>query len=113
MNMEWIFGLFSGILSQVFSKKEEEYKQRVEKLRIFLDEFEKGCVPMIKVENDKELINRANGYIQKWKGQQTVVLNTTLLDPMERLIEELLNERHSFWYKVLEKANYKIQFKKS
>ena len=113
MNIEWIFGLFSGFLSQLFSKKEEDYKLKIEKLRSFLDKFEKGGVPMIKVENDEELIKRANGYIQKWEGQQTAVLDTTLLPPMKRLIEELTIERNSFWYKILEKAKYKIQFKKS
>lgn len=101
--MEWVLNLFSRILSNIFSKKEENYKQKVEKLRRLLVRFDKACT-IIEVENDKELINRASGYIGKWKNEPTTYLDKSLLDPIERLVKELKIEHPSRWYRIFGKS---------
>ena len=102
--MEWIIGIFSGILSSIFQKKVSDYNEKVEKLRKILDEFEKGIVAIIRVESDDELIQRGTGYINQWKGKNVHFLNPTLLAPMERLVKELELERDQLWYKALKKT---------
>ena len=103
--MEWILGIFSGI-SSIFSGKAKNYKEKIEKLRTLLDELEKGCVSIIKVENDNELIFRAQGYLKKDKNGPCPYFNYDLLNPIERLVNELEEIRKSLWYKFLKKVKY-------
>ncbi len=83
--MEWVTKIMSG----VFSSEKIKYERKIETLRDLLDQFEQGSVPMIKVENDRELLVRAEDYLARFRGKVDVRLNSTLLDPIERLVGEI------------------------
>jgi len=102
--MEWVLNIISGF----FSGKIKDYKEKVEKLRSMLDELEKRTVPMIRVENDEELLIRAKDYLKRFKGQSLTVINGSLLPAIERLVNEIDLIRGAFLFKLLKRFKFKI-----
>ncbi len=95
--------IFSSVFSSIFSRKLKSYERKVEELREALYEFESGTVPLIRAENDDELIDRAKDYIKRFKNQAGANLKNSLLPLMERFVSELEEYRDGFWYKILRK----------
>jgi hypothetical protein len=95
--------MLEKLIEIVYLKKINIYEANVEKLRTLLNEFEKGTVPMIRVETDYELIARARDYINRFKGKGTLFVNAQLIPPIERLVSDLQNSQRTIWYTIIKK----------
>lgn len=102
--MSWILSIIAGF----FSEKIKDYKDKIEKIRNMLDELEKGTVPIIRVENDEELLVRAKDYLKRFKGQSLAIIDGSLLPAIERLVNEIDLIRETSWFRLLKRFKFKI-----
>lgn len=103
--MDWIL----NIASSFFSKKIKDYKEKVEKLRNILDEFNKYCESIIRVETDEELLKRAKETLKKIEeGHRLVVRDGSLLPAIKRLVNEIKLIQKTLWFRLLKRFKLKI-----
>ena len=82
-----LLNVFMKLIEKIFSLFSKEYEVDVKTLRDLLYKFDKNSV--ILVEDNIDLVYRANDYIKRFKGDANLRLDSSLLIPIEKVTKKV------------------------